>query len=194
MSVMRAPESPEIWADQDRVFTVADMEDMPDDEFRYELDDGMLIMSPAPSLPHQIAVMHLAFVLKAVCPPNLLVVPGPGVNINKFQHRVPDIAVIRKESVTPMFLEEPPLLAVEVASPRTRVYDRGRKRDVYEKFGIRSYWIVDVGQDKPSLTVLELHRGKYTETARVIGDERFDAVRPFPVRIVPADLVATGSE
>jgi hypothetical protein len=45
MSVMRAPEA---WAD-DRVFTVEDMEDMPDDEFRYELDDGVLIVSPAPA-------------------------------------------------------------------------------------------------------------------------------------------------
>ena len=100
MSVMRATEFPEIWA-QDRMLTVEDMEDMPDDEFGYELDDGMLIMSPAPSLPHQIAVMRLAVVLNAACPPGLLVVPGPGVNINKFQHRVPDIAVIRTDSVTP---------------------------------------------------------------------------------------------
>jgi len=53
MSVMRAPEIPEIWADPDRMLTVEDMEDMPDDEFRYELDDGMLIVSPAPSLPHR---------------------------------------------------------------------------------------------------------------------------------------------
>jgi len=189
MSVMRAPEVPEIWADQDRVFTVKDLENMPDDEFRYELDDGMLIVSPAPSLPHQIAVMQLAFTLKAACPPGLLVVPGPGINISKFQHRVPDIAVIRTESRTPMFLEEAPVLAVEVASPRTRVYDRGRKRDVYEAFGIRSYWIVDVGQDEPSLTVLELRRGKYTEVARVVGDEGFSAVRPFPVTIVPAELL-----
>ena len=106
---------------------------------------------------------------------------------------MPDIAVIRTESVTPMFLAEPPVLAVEVASPRTRVYDRGRKRDVYEGFGIPSYWIIDVGQEKPSLTALGLRRGKYTETARVTGDEAFHAVRPFPVTIVPADLVATGS-
>jgi hypothetical protein len=62
MSVMRAPEIPEIWADPDRMLTVEDMEDMPDDEFRYELDDGMLIVSPAPSLPHQIAVTQLAIV------------------------------------------------------------------------------------------------------------------------------------
>ena len=149
----------------------------------------MLIVSPAPSLPHQIAVTQLAVVLAAACPPGLRVVMGPGVNTSKFQHWVPDLAVIRKESETPMFLAEPPALAVEVASPRTRVYDRGRKRDVYERFGIRSYWIIDVGQDKPSLTVLELHRGKYAETARVAGEEEFSAVHPFPVTIVPAELL-----
>ena len=75
MSVMRAPEVPEIWA-QDRIFTVEDLEDMPDDEFRYELDDGMLIVSPAPSLPHQIAVMRLAVILNTACPAGLLVVTG----------------------------------------------------------------------------------------------------------------------
>jgi len=192
MSVMRAPEVPEAWA-QDRVFTVEDLEDMPDDEFRYELDDGMLIVSPARSLPHQLAVTRLAVILNTVCPVGLLVVTGPGMNINKFQHRVPDLVVMRAESFTPMFMTDPPVLAVEVASPRTRVYDRGRKRDVYEAFGIRSYWIVDVGPDKPSLTVLVLRRGKYTEVARAAGDEAFHATWPFPVTIVPADLVATGS-
>ena len=188
MSVMRAPEIPEIWADPDRVLTVEDMEDMPDGEFRYELDDGMLIVSPAPSLPHQIAVTQLTVVLSAACPPDLRVVMGPGVNTSKFQHWVPDLAVIRRQSQTPMFLADPPVLAVEVASPRTRVYDRGRKRDVYERFGIRSYWIVDLGQDKPSLTVLELRRGTYIEVARVAGEEAFSAVHPFPVTIVPAEL------
>jgi len=92
-----------------------------------------------------------------------------------------------------MFMTDPPVLAVEVASPRTRVYDRGRKRDVYEGLGIPSHWIIDVGQDTPSLTALDLRRGKYTETARVAGDVAFHATRPFPVTIVPADLVATGS-
>jgi Uma2 family endonuclease len=192
MSVMRAPEVPEAWA-QDRVFTVEDLEDMPDDEFRYELDDGMLIVSPAPSPPHQLAVTRLAIILNTVCPPGLLVVSGPGMNINKFQHRVPDLVVMRVESFTPMFMTDPPVLAVEVASPRTRVYDGGGKRDVYEKFGIPLYWIIDVGQEQPSLTALDLRRGKYTETARVTGDEAFHAARPFPVTIVPADLVTTGS-
>jgi hypothetical protein len=38
MSVMTAPD---VWADQDRALTVEDMENMPDDEFRHELDDGV---------------------------------------------------------------------------------------------------------------------------------------------------------
>ena len=192
MSVMRATELPEIWT-QDGMLTVEDMEDMPDDEFRYELDDGMLVVSPAPSLPHQIAVTRLAVALNAACPPGLLVVTGPGVNISKFQHRVPDLVIMRAESITPMFMTDPPVLAVEVASPRTRLYDRGRKREVYERFGIPSYWIVDVGQEEPSLTVFDLRRGKYTQTARVAAGEAFPAAKPFPVTIVPADLVATGS-
>jgi hypothetical protein len=41
---MRAPD---VWSDQGRALTVEDMENMPDDEFRYELDDGVLIVSPA---------------------------------------------------------------------------------------------------------------------------------------------------
>lgn len=179
----------ELWTDQGRIFTADDMEDLPDDEFRYELDDGMLVKYPVPPLRHQIAVTRLAVLLHAACPPELLAIIGPGININRFQHRVPDLAVIRVESFKEMFLLDPPALAVEVASPRTRVYDLGRKKEVYERFGIRSYWIVEPGPEKPELTVFDLRQGRYTQIARAMGEERFEAVRPFPVTIVPTDLL-----
>jgi len=189
MSVMRAPEA---WAD-DRVFTVEDLEDMPDDEFRYELDDGVLIVSPAPSNLHQLAATRLSALLSTACPAGFMVLTGPGVNITRFQHRVPDVAVIRTESFEEMFLVHPPVLAVEVASPRTRLYDLSRKKEVYERFGIRCYWIVEPGPEKPGLTVFELRRGRYAQSAEVTGADSLDIVRPYPVTIVPADLVATGS-
>jgi len=47
--------TPDLWSGQDRMLTVEDMENTPDDEFRYELDDGILIVSPAPSRLHQLA-------------------------------------------------------------------------------------------------------------------------------------------
>jgi Uma2 family endonuclease len=186
MNVMTAPD---VWSDEDRALTVEDMENMPDDEFRYELDDGVLIVSPAPSSLHQRVVFRLAQVLDAACPPGFEVIPGVGVNINRYQHRVPDVAVVRADSVDTVFQERAPALAVEVASPRTRLYDRNRKKDVYEQFGIPAYWIVEPDRDKPELTVFELRDGRYEQVARVAGDDAFHAELPFPVTVIPSELV-----
>jgi Uma2 family endonuclease len=186
MNVMTAPD---VWADQERALTVLDMENMPDDEFRYELDDGVLIVSPAPTYLHQRAVTRLTTILVGACPSGFEVLAGLGVNINQFQHRVPDIAVVREGSTDTFFLERPPALAVEVASPRTRLYDRNRKKQVYEQFGIVSYWIVEPDRDKPELVVFELRDGRYQEAARVAGDEAFRAELPFPVTVTPSALV-----
>jgi len=54
------------------------------------------------------------------CPAGLVVLPGVGVNITKFQHRVPDVAVVRAGSLESFFQETPPELVIEVASARTR--------------------------------------------------------------------------
>src|SRR5215469_7050919 len=188
MNVMTAPD---VWSDQDRALTVEDMENMPDDEFRYELDDGVLIVSPAPSNLHQRVVFRLAQVLDAACPPEFEVVPGVGVNISRYQHRVPDVAVVPADSMDTVFQVVPPLLAVEVASPCTRLYDRNRKKDVYEQFGVPSYWIVEPDRDKPELIVFELSEGTYQQVARVASDEAFEAARPFPVTVTPSALVRT---
>lgn len=81
---------------------------MPDDEFRYELDDGMLIVSPTPSTLHQLAVTRLTVILSAACPAGLVMLLGVGVNVSKFQHRVPDVAVVRAGSLESFFQETPP--------------------------------------------------------------------------------------
>src|ERR1700678_3576164 len=102
MGVMTVPD---LWPGQERVLPVEDMENMPDDEFRYELDDGVLIVSPAPSRLHQLAVARLTVILSAACPAGLVVLPGVGVNISKVQHRVPDVAVVRASAVATFFEE-----------------------------------------------------------------------------------------
>ena len=76
---------------------------------------------------------------------------------------------------------------IEVLSPTTARIDKGSKRLAFEGAGVPSYWLVD--PDAPSLTVLELVGGAYAEVAFVPGEERFTAARPFPVTVVPADLV-----
>ena len=58
--------APSVWADQTKELTVEDMENMPDDEFRYELDDGMLIAAGTRSfravLPFAVTVTPSALV------------------------------------------------------------------------------------------------------------------------------------
>jgi Uma2 family endonuclease len=74
--------TPDLWLSQDQPLTVEDLRNMPEDEFRYELDDGMLIVSPAPSRRHQLVTTRLAVLLTAACPDGLAVVIGVGVNIS----------------------------------------------------------------------------------------------------------------
>ncbi len=81
---------------------------------------------------------------------------------------------------------------VEVASPRTRLYDRNRKKDVYEGFGIPTYWIIEPDRDRPELTVFDLRSGAYEQIVHVVGHEEYRAVVPFPVTIVPSKLVTVG--
>jgi Uma2 family endonuclease len=59
---------------------------------------------------------------------------------------------------------------------------------LYEQAGVASYWIFDPAQEE--LTVLELDGDKYVERAVVTGKDASEAELPFPVRVVPADLVA----
>ena len=96
---------------------------------------------------------------------------------------------MRADSLESFFQETPPELVVEVASPRTRLYDRNRKKDVYQDFDIPAYWIVEPFRDHPELTVFELRSGAYEQTAHIIGGEEYRAAVPFPVTIVPSQLV-----
>jgi hypothetical protein len=62
---------------QGRPFTVDDLEAMPDDGKRYELIDGMLVVSPAPGMRHQKVLMKLAVALDEACPVGMHVLPAP---------------------------------------------------------------------------------------------------------------------
>ncbi len=115
-----------------------------------------------------------------------------GINVTRYQHRVPDVAVVPIDSLSTKFQERPPLLAVEVSSRSTRLYDRNRKKQVYEGFGIPAYWIVEPEPENPRLIAFELRDGKYKTVAEVAGDEQFRAELPFPVTIRPAIPVRTG--
>ncbi len=95
----------------------------------------------------------------------------------------------RYVDLTPKNLPIAPVLAVEVLSASTALNDLNNKKAAYERMGAASYWVVD--PELPGgLTVFELDsQGCYREVARVCGDEKFTAERPFPITIIPARLL-----
>jgi Uma2 family endonuclease len=77
-----------------------------------------------------------------------------------------------------------------VISPTSRLRDASLKKAVYARLAVPSFWLVDPDPDQPTLTAFELAGQGYREEAHTAGDASWTASRPFPVTVVPADLVA----
>jgi Uma2 family endonuclease len=171
-----------------RPLTRADLDAMPDDGHRYELIDGVLLVSPAPSRRHQRAVLRLSHLLARACPPDLEVLVAPfDVVLAEDTVVQPDVVVVRRASDDAAGPRDV-ALAVEVLSPSTRRVDLLLKRSRLEASAIPAYWVMD--PDEPSLTVHQLVDGTYREVARAVRDELAQVSSPFSVTVAPRDLVS----
>ena len=123
---------------------------MPDDGNRYEAIEGDLYMTPAPSPRHQILLLRLYDALAAVLRERhggVLLVAPVGVEFPSTGEGVqPDILFVsdeRRGIIRDTSVRGAPDLVVEILSPSTASHDRGTKRRLYERQGVREYWIVD---------------------------------------------------
>jgi len=180
----------EAWPAAGQPFTVAELDRMPDDGRRYELVDGTLVVSPRPTQIHQVVALRIASALEQATPPGLQVVPEPAVMISSSTEFDPDVVVVGLATIGNAKVTTPPLLVVEVRSPKTALVDLNTKKAAYERFGVESYWIVVPEVKRPELIAFELRDGRYRQVTHVTGSKPFRAERPFPVEIVPARLVA----
>ena len=131
-------------------WTVEMVRALPDDGNRYEVIDGELFVTAAPSWTHQRAVLHLAHMLLPYVRERAIgdVILSPADVVFGPRNVVePDLFVV------PLVGGEAPrrweevgrlLLTVEVLSPSTTRTDRGEKRELYQRKGVPEYWIVDV--------------------------------------------------
>ena len=129
--------------------TIDMLDDLPDDGTRYELLEGMLLVTPAPSNAHQVVATRLATMLTNALRPSgeAQVVAVGAIQRGKDTQLQPDILVY--PSVYPPTANWREIrdwwLAVEVLSPSSRLYDREVKRAAYLILGVQEYWIVNPG-------------------------------------------------
>jgi Uma2 family endonuclease len=126
--------------------TIDMLDELPDDGTRYELLEGMLLVTPAPSFAHQVVATRLATTLTYVLHDSGATVVAVGaIQRGKHTQLQPDVLVC-PPGVRPTLNWRDIRgwwLAVEVLSPSSRLYDREVKRGAYLALGVEEYWIVD---------------------------------------------------
>jgi len=123
---------------------------LPDDGNRYEVVDGELLVTPAPTKPHQRAVWALAVLLgdyaRTTGIGEALTSPAD-IELDPHGMVQPDVFVeglVEGRPTNAWNAGAPLLLAVEVLSPSTARADRTLKRRRLQRAGIPEYWIVDL--------------------------------------------------
>lgn len=168
--------------------TLADLDAMPDDGKRYELIDGEMIVTPAPSGPHNVVADRIGWCFFDAAPDDFVVITGYQLHLGEESRLIPDVSVLTSGSYHLHEALDPPVIVVEVLSPSNAAVDLSKKLAAYAAFGVAYYWVAE--PFAPSIAVLALGPdGRYELSAEASGSERLVVDQPFPVEIIPADLV-----
>ena len=155
----------------------------PDDGLRHEIIDGEHYVTPSPNSRHQRLLGRLHFEIELY----LRAHPGSGqvflspldVLFSKWDVVEPDllfVAADQEDIVTEKNVQGAPALVVEIASPGTRRRDEQIKRELFDRGGVREYWIVD-----PDALVVRVFRRRPDGSLAAIAELTRETVLTTPL-------------
>jgi Uma2 family endonuclease len=136
-----------------------------DDERRYEIINGNLLMAPAPDIWHQDWLGKLFRLLASFAEKhklgNTFIAPVDVIldEENVVQPDLVFVAAHKSRIIKRRGIFGTPDLLVEIICPSSVRRDRYNKKELYARFGVKEYWIGDAANR--SLEVLALKRGRY---------------------------------
>jgi Uma2 family endonuclease len=169
-------------------WTYADWEALPEDDYNYEVIEGILYMSTSPSLFHNWIIKRLYVLLGLPVEAlglGFAFLDRVGVLMPGCEPVQPDFVIVFKANAAILYdrrIRGVPDLIVEVLSPGSIDYDEGVKLAVYAKAGLGQYAVID-----PEKRELRLYRGlengHYGEPETFKGNEQvvFDGLSDLPV-------------
>lgn len=175
-----------------RKLTYDDLQQFPDDLLRREIIDGELFVSAAPNVRHQEILGRLYFAFRAFLDahPDLGRVFFAPLDVVFSMHDVvePDLVFVAADQLG--ILNEKnatgsPALVVEVLSPSTRRTDERPKRQLFERAGVREYWIVD-----PELDLIKVFRRADDGTLPRVSELTADAKDTLASPLIPGLEIA----
>lgn len=172
-------------ASHDTRLTYDDFLLLPDDGKRHEIIDGVHYVTPSPNLRHQELALRLALrlgnFLEAHPELGRLYIAPLDVVLSYHDVVEPDLLFVggdQTEILTPANIQGAPALVVEIFSKSTRKKDAQTKRRLYERTGVREYWLVD-----PELDLVQVFRrtdeGRYVRAAELSAEDGHTLTTPL---------------
>lgn len=147
-----------------------------------EVIGGELVaMSPRPSVGHNRVAGNIFWIFESYlrrrsCTP---FADGTDLYLDGENRFVPDgMIVCDPDKIRYDGVYGAPDLVVEVLSPSTARYDRGKKKDAYEKCGVREYWIVDPASKMVEQYLLQSGKFVLHDTYAVFPDWMLGKMKP----------------
>ncbi|MEZ5290973.1 MAG: Uma2 family endonuclease [Vicinamibacterales bacterium] len=158
---------------------------LPDDGKRHEIIDGAHFVTRSPNVRHQVLVRRLLYELEHYFRSHAAagrVFTAP-LDVVLSAHDVvePDLLVIMQDQpdiLTDTNIQGAPALVVEVFSKSTRKTDAQIKRRLYDRTGVREYWLVD-----PELDLVQVFRraadGRLARVAELTAEDAHTLETPL---------------
>ena len=147
-----------------KIYTYADYEKLPEGP-AYQLIDGDLVMTPAPTPFHQAVLTRLTTLFfQFVEELNLGTVFCSPIDVyfSETETYQPDVVFVSKANagiIGEKRIDGAPDLVVEILSSGTGYYDLTHKKAVYQALGVKEYWIID--PQERTIEVLENKDGEF---------------------------------
>jgi Uma2 family endonuclease len=153
-------------------FTYDDYIALPDDGKRYEIIEGDLSMTPAPSPRHQAVQLRLGSLLLAFLDKHSLgrVFVSPiDLVLSMVDVVQPDLLFVgqsRSNIIAEKNIVGIPNLIIEILSPSSTTRDQKEKLNLYQRYGLPEYWIVDPDSQTVEVYLSAANRLERVETLK----------------------------
>ncbi|MCW3490673.1 Uma2 family endonuclease [Dethiobacter alkaliphilus] len=159
------------------IMTYKHYKNLPETMLRTEILDGVLVQEPAPLIKHQRVLTHLHINLfnyfTQYDPDGVVSVAPVDIKLSETVVLQPDLAFVsghKQHMITENCIAGPPDIVIEIISPTSVRRDRIDKFNLYQRYSIQHYWLVDVVEELVEVYSLN-SEGLYIRTgAAATGD------------------------
>ena len=162
---------------------------LPEDGKRYEVINGELVMSAAPNTFHQTISNNIEDELRSfikMSKSGKMFHAPVDVLISETNVVQPDIIYISKDRsdiITENNINGTPDLIMEILSPGSAYYDLLEKKELYEQFGLKEYWIVDPKKQRVDIYLNVNQQFELNQRAESEGSVKSIMIKGFEISL-----------